>query len=96
MDKIPEGQRSGDPFDRLFIDSGQGILIELEKEKEGEILEVFKKWDLEAVQIGVLTDSGMIQYSLNGDLLGEIPAEALVQGGGAPVYEREQKEPRSG
>ena len=51
VDKIPEGQGSGDPFDRLFIDSGQGILIELEKEKEGEILEVFKKWDLEAAYV---------------------------------------------
>lgn len=93
VENIPQRQERQNPFDRLFKDSKRGILLELEKCKEDEIQEVFEKWDLEVVQIGVLTDSGMIQYKLNGDLLGEIPAEALVQGGGAPVYEREQKEP---
>jgi len=52
-----------------------------------------KKWDLNAAEIGVVTDTGIIRYYMHGELVSEMPAESLVLGGGAPVYEREYKEP---
>ena len=30
---------------------------------------------------------------MNGELVADVPAESLVLGGGAPVYEREYREP---
>jgi phosphoribosylformylglycinamidine synthase subunit PurL len=40
-----------------------------------------------------VTDDGMLRFYMNGELEAELPAESMVLGGGAPVYEREYKEP---
>jgi phosphoribosylformylglycinamidine synthase len=40
-----------------------------------------------------VTDDGILRIRKNGKIKAEIPAECLVLGGGAPVYQRETKEP---
>ena len=40
-----------------------------------------------------MTDDGRIKYFMDGELVGDVPAESLVLGGGAPQYKREYKEP---
>ena len=65
-------------------------------EKKGEeqkLIEVFDKWDLECEQIGEVTDTGMLEFFFDGEMVVEIPAESLVLGGGAPVYERTYNKP---
>jgi phosphoribosylformylglycinamidine synthase len=48
---------------------------------------------LECSQIGEVTDTGLLEYFYQGEKVAEVPAESLVLGGGAPVYDREQKKP---
>ena len=54
---------------------------------------VFEKWDLNCVQIGEVTKEKRLKYYMNGELVADVPAWDLVLGGGAPVYQREYKEP---
>jgi phosphoribosylformylglycinamidine synthase len=54
---------------------------------------LYKKWDLHAVVIGVVTDTQNVVYRKDGEIKAEIPADSLVLGGGAPVYIRETKRP---
>jgi len=65
----------------------------VKKGREAEVLEVFEKWDLPCSEIGKVTTDGMLRFYMQGQLEAEMPAESLVLGGGAPVYEREYKTP---
>jgi phosphoribosylformylglycinamidine synthase len=81
------------PFEILLSESQERMLVVVKKGKEEVVKSIFDKWDLNAEQIGVVTEGGTLRYFMNGDLVGEVPAESLVLGGGAPVYHREYTEP---
>jgi phosphoribosylformylglycinamidine synthase II len=46
------------------------------------------------VQIGEVTKDTNLKYYMNGELVADVPAESMVLGGGAPIYEREYSEPK--
>ncbi|MBX7050560.1 MAG: phosphoribosylformylglycinamidine synthase subunit PurL [Flavobacteriales bacterium] len=93
LDLVPTRQAGMLPFEILLSESQERMLIVVKKGKEKIVNDIFEKWDLHAVKIGEVTDSGHVKYFMNGELVGDIPAKSLVLGGGAPVYEREYKEP---
>jgi phosphoribosylformylglycinamidine synthase II len=63
------------------------------KGREKEVEAVFDKWDLNCAIIGEVTDTKRLHYYMDGELVADVPADDLVLGGGAPVYERQYKEP---
>jgi phosphoribosylformylglycinamidine synthase II len=65
----------------------------VEKGREAEVTKVFDKWDLESAVIGEVTNDGILNFYIAGNLEASIPAEELVLGGGAPQYDRQFKEP---
>ena len=93
LDKVPTRQEGMQPFEILLSESQERMLIVIKKGHEAEVEKIFDKWDLHAKEIGVVTEGPMVRYYMNGEVVGEIPAESLVLGGGAPIYEREYKEP---
>ena len=80
-------------WELLLSESQERMLLIVKKGKEKEVIEIFEKWDLPCSQIGEVTKGGMLNFYMNDVLEAEIPAESLVLGGGAPVYEREYKAP---
>lgn len=93
LDRVPLRQADMKPFEILLSESQERMLVVVQKGKEQVVKDIFDKWDLHAEEIGVVTEGNTLRYFMNGDLVGEVPAESLVLGGGAPVYEREYKEP---
>ncbi|MEX8546945.1 MAG: phosphoribosylformylglycinamidine synthase subunit PurL [Mucilaginibacter sp.] len=93
LDKVPTRQENMQPFEILLSESQERMLIVVEKGREAEVQAVFDKWDLNCVQIGEVTDTKHLVYYRNGEMVADVPADDLVLGGGAPVYEREYKEP---
>jgi phosphoribosylformylglycinamidine synthase II len=93
LDKVPTRQENMKPFEILLSESQERMLIVVEKGREAEVEAVFDKWDLHAVQIGEVTDTQRLEYYMNGELVADVPADDLVLGGGAPVYDREYTEP---
>jgi phosphoribosylformylglycinamidine synthase len=93
LDKVPTRQEGMQPFEILLSESQERMLIVIKKGHEAEVEKIFDKWDLHAKEIGVVTEGPMVRYYMNGEVVGEIPAESLVLGGGAPIYEREYREP---
>jgi phosphoribosylformylglycinamidine synthase len=93
LDKVPTRQEGMVPFEILLSESQERMLIVVKKGQEKIVQDIFEKWDLHAEEIGVVTEGPFVRYYMNGELVSEIPAESLVLGGGAPVYEREYKEP---
>ncbi len=93
LDKVPTRQKGMVPFEILLSESQERMLIVVHKGKESIVEAIFDKWDLNAVQIGVVTEGDQLNYYMGGDLVASVSAHSLVLGGGAPVYEREYKEP---
>jgi phosphoribosylformylglycinamidine synthase len=93
LDRVPTRQEGMLPFEILLSESQERMLIVVKKGQESVVESIFEKWDLHAVQIGEVTESTQVRYFMDGTVVGDIPAKSLVLGGGAPVYEREYKEP---
>ncbi|MDG2153301.1 MAG: phosphoribosylformylglycinamidine synthase subunit PurL [Crocinitomicaceae bacterium] len=93
LDHVPTRQDNMLPYEILLSESQERMLVVVQKGKEGIVKDIFTKWDLHAEEIGVVTDTKRIRYYMGGELVGDVPAESLVLGGGAPQYEREYTEP---
>jgi len=93
LEKVPTRQENMQPYEILLSESQERMLVVAHKGKEKVVQDIFDKWDLNCVQIGVVTKGGTLNYFENGELIATTPAEPLILGGGAPVYDREFKEP---
>ncbi|CUS77623.1 phosphoribosylformylglycinamidine synthase [Candidatus Kryptonium thompsonii] len=93
LDLVPVREKGMSAYEILLSESQERMLMVVKKGFEDKIIEIFKKWDLNAVVIGYVTDDGMLKIKKDGKLVVDIPADSLVVGGGAPVYYREAKEP---
>ena len=93
LEKVPTRQENMQPYEILLSESQERMLVVVHKGKEKVVQDIFDKWDLNCVQIGVVTKGGILNYYENGELIASTPAEPLILGGGAPVYDREFKEP---
>ena len=93
LERTPQRESGMTPYEILLSESQERMLLVVEKGREQEIADVFEKWDLHVVEIGVVTDTGQLRVTWHGELVVDIPAESLVLGGGAPVYHRETARP---
>lgn len=92
LDLVPTREKGMTAYEIMLSESQERMLLVAEKGREQAVIEIFKKWDLNAVVIGKVTSDGMLRVKHQGKTVAEIPASALVLGGGAPVYYREAKE----
>lgn len=93
LGKVPTRQENMKAWEMLLSESQERMLIVIKKGHEAAVQAIFDKWDIHCEQIGEVTEEPRLKYYLNGELQADVPAESLVLGGGAPVYEREFKEP---
>ncbi|PSR14873.1 MAG: phosphoribosylformylglycinamidine synthase subunit PurL [Bacteroidetes bacterium] len=93
LSKVPTRQSNMVPFEILLSESQERMLIVVKKGEEQKVLDVFERWDLECEEIGEVTDTGRLEFFFEGEKVADVPAEPLVLGGGAPVYEREYRRP---
>ncbi|NND77498.1 MAG: phosphoribosylformylglycinamidine synthase subunit PurL [Flavobacteriales bacterium] len=93
LDKVPTRQANMKPFEILLSESQERMLVVVKKGQEKPVEDIFEKWDLNAVQIGEVTEGDRLEFFMDGKKVADVPASELVLGGGAPVYEREYTEP---
>jgi phosphoribosylformylglycinamidine synthase len=93
LDKVPMRQQNMKAWELLLSESQERMLLVVDKGREADVKKVFDKWDLESAVIGSVTDDGLLSFYMDDQLEAQIPAQELVLGGGAPVYERSYSEP---
>ncbi len=93
LDEVPMRQSNMEAWEILLSESQERMLVVVEKGKEKTVEEIFKKWDLACRIIGEVIPDDKLLFYYHKELVAEVPAASLVLGGGAPVYEREYKEP---
>jgi len=94
LEKVPTRQSNMKSWELLLSESQERMLLTVKKGREKDVIEIFEKWDLPCQQIGEVTDGEMLRFYMHDQLEAEMPAESLVLGGGAPVYDREYKQPK--
>jgi len=67
------------------------MLLVAEAGREDEVFRVFRKWGLDAVTIGRVTDDGILRVKDHGQVVAEIPNRALADE--APLYDRPHTTP---
>jgi phosphoribosylformylglycinamidine synthase subunit PurL len=84
--KVPQRETGMTPYEIMLSESQERMLLVAEKGREREVLDVFKKWGLDAVVVGTVTEGGIARINNNGRIAAEIPAHPLAEEG--PVYHR--------
>jgi len=84
--KVPQRETGMTPYEIMLSESQERMLLVAEKGREREVLSVFKKWGLDAVVVGTVTEGGIARINNNGRIAAEIPAHPLAEEG--PVYNR--------
>ena len=93
LEKVPTRQADMKDWEILLSESQERMLVVVEKGKEDIVNAIFDKWDLSCEEIGIVTEGERVKYYMHGELVGDVPCDDLVLGGGAPVYHREYTEP---
>src|SRR5579863_8769188 len=89
--KVPQRETGMTPYEIMLSESQERMLLVAEKGREHEVLDVFKKWGLDAVVVGTVTEGGIAKV-MNGTIVAaEIPAHPLAEEG--PVYQRPIAQP---
>jgi phosphoribosylformylglycinamidine synthase len=83
---VPQRATGMTPYEIMLSESQERMLIVADKGREDEVFQVFKKWGLDAVTIGTVTDDGMLRVRNHGEIVAEIPNRELADE--APLYDR--------
>ncbi len=86
LQHVPQRETGMSPYEIMLSESQERMLLVAEKGREHEVVAVFKKWGLDAVTIGTVTDDGLLRVKDHGVVVAEISNRALADE--APVYKR--------
>ncbi|MBP7170777.1 MAG: phosphoribosylformylglycinamidine synthase subunit PurL [Bacteroidales bacterium] len=93
LDKVPLRQKNMEAWEILLSESQERMLMVVHKGREADVEAVLNKWDISYAIIGEVTEGDTLEFYYHGELVAKVPASSLVLGGGAPVYDREYREP---
>ncbi|WP_022836310.1 phosphoribosylformylglycinamidine synthase subunit PurL [Salisaeta longa] len=93
LDRVPTRETEMTPYEIMLSESQERMLIVAAPGREDDLQAIFEKWDLNAVEIGTVTDTGRVEVLWHGETVADLEATHLDAGSGAPVYTRETKRP---
>lgn len=91
LDLIPQREANMSAYEMMLSESQERMLLVVEKGREQEIVDIFKKYDLEAVNVGTVTDDKKFRLLHKGEVVCDIPVDSLAED--APVYYKPSKVP---
>jgi phosphoribosylformylglycinamidine synthase len=89
LGKVPKREAGMTPYEILLSESQERMLIIARRGREKVVRAIFDKWEVPCVEIGRVTNDGMMRVRNNGAVAAEIPARALADE--APLYSRKAK-----
>ena len=92
LDNVPQREEGMTPYELMLSESQERMLMVVKKGRESEVLEVFKKWELDASVIGEVTGDGIAQILWKGNTVAKIPIASIIDQ--APVYDRPSARPK--
>src|SRR2546426_3041815 len=90
LSRVPQRETGMTPYQILLSESQERMLLVAARGREEEVRRVFSKWELDAVEIGRVTEGGELTARLNGEVVARVPVELLAE---APKYRKPTAEP---
>ena len=90
LSRVPQRETGMTPYEILLSESQERMLLVAARGREEEVRRVFSKWELDAVEIGRVTEGGELTARLNGEVVARVPVELLAE---APKYRKPTAEP---
>ncbi len=83
---VPQRETGMTAYEMMLSESQERMLIVARSGREKQVVDIFKKWDLDAVVIGKVVEGHHLRVYHNGRLEAEIPVDTVTDT--APRYER--------
>lgn len=90
LDLVPQAEEGMSAYEMMLSETQERMLLVVEKGREQEILDIFNKYDVNAVAVGEVIEEQFFRIKHKGDIYADIPADALDEN--APVYHLPSKE----
>ncbi|MGH9900814.1 MAG: AIR synthase-related protein, partial [Pyrinomonadaceae bacterium] len=90
---VPQRERGMTAYEIMLSESQERMLLVAHRGRERQVVDIFRKWELDAVVIGHVTDMGRVRVLHHGEMVADIPGAYLTDE--APRYERPMKSPES-
>jgi phosphoribosylformylglycinamidine synthase subunit PurL len=89
--EVPLREADMEPFEIMVSESQERMLAVVEPARVEEVRAICEKWQTGSAVIGTVTEGGAIRILRGGEVVGEMPVEALVDG--CPLYDLDPAEP---
>jgi phosphoribosylformylglycinamidine synthase subunit PurL len=86
---VPQRETDMTAYEMLLSESQERMLIVAHSGREREVIDIFRKWDLDAVVIGRVREGANMRVIHQGETVADIPVSFLNDE--APMYERPMK-----
>ena len=83
--EVPLREADMEPFEIMVSESQERMLAVVEPGRVAEVRAICEKWQTGSAEIGVVTDTGHVRILKGGEVVGDMPVEALVDG--CPLYD---------
>jgi len=91
LSRVPQRETGMTSYEIMLSESQERMLLVAVRGREAEIRDIFAKWELDAVEIGTVTDDGLLRVRNHGQAVAEVPVKALADE--APSYEKPTARP---
>ena len=90
LSRVPQRETGMTPYEILLSESQERMLLVAARGREEEVRRVFSKWELDAVEIGTVTEGAELTARLKGEVVARVPVDLLAE---APKYRKPTAEP---
>ncbi len=91
LDRVPQREKDMTAYELLLSESQERMLLVARTGEAGRVLEIFERWDLDAVVVGVVTNDGRMRIRQGGEVVVDIPVDPVARS--SPELDRPLREP---
>ena len=89
LSRVPARETGMTPYEIMLSESQERMLLVCRRDRLTEVLAIFRKWELDAVEIGRVTGTGRVVLFFGGEKVADLPAAPLADD--APLYDRPRR-----
>jgi phosphoribosylformylglycinamidine synthase II len=78
LDRVPQRETNMNPYEIMLSESQERMLFIVKAGHERTLVEIFERWELDAVAIGEVIPGGDVELLWHGQLISKMPAKLLT------------------